>query len=320
MADATRRSNGQLITITAAGNIAEGQLIQLADGRAAYAPTAITAGDSGQVRVSGVARVTKATGIVLLEGDEAFWDYSADNATYKTVNDRDFFAGCVVEGDTTSTQTFVDIALNERAKWLIDVARDAFLSVPVGTQGLNTMGVFRRGGSHTMVLSATNEAQKLDILSVDGFSKDANAIIEFVFTVPSDGAGTVVDVSLGAANATHATDADSITESIFAHLNANDLNIYLESDDGTTEIAATDSTIDYTEGAAVANRVYVTMDMRNPADVQIYINRVLALGSTIFNVNAAALPFFLLAHIEKTASTDTYELSLHSMKCRIGGE
>jgi len=316
MPEATKRHNGELIEITPAVSLALGEVVQISDGRAGYAETSITAGDPGEVRVRGVARLTKTTSVVILSGGAVYWDYSANSATYKPVNDQDFFVGVAVE-DASTTSTQVDVDLNVEPRWTVDVARDPVLIVPVGTQGLNTMGVFRRGGSHTMILSATNEAQKLDILSVDGFSKDANAIVEFVFTVPSDGAGTVVDVSLGVANATHATDADSITESVFIHLDANNTNINAESDDGTTEVAATDTTKDYTEGAAVANRVYVWMDMRNPADVQIYVNAELVLAASVFNVNAAVGPFFLLAHVEKTASTDAYELSLHSMRARI---
>lgn len=315
MAEATRRHDGNLYDIVAENSLSEGQVIQLSDGRAGYAYNSITASDPGQIQTTGVARITKASSIVFLAGDEVYWDHSANEATYKPVNDRDFFVGTAVD-DQSTTSTQVDVLLNQRVAWDIDIDRDGFLSVPVGTQGLNTMGVFRRGGAHTMILSATNEAQKLDMLSIDGFSKDANAIAEIVFTVPSDGAGTVVDVSLGLANGTHATDADSITESIFIHLNANSTTIYAESDDGTTEVAATDTTKTYTEGSAVANRVYVTIDMRDPTDVQIYINRVLVLSATTFGVNASTGPWFLLAHVEKTASTDTYELSVHSMKVR----
>lgn len=168
----------------------------------------------------------------------------------------------------------------------------------------------RRGGAHNIVINASNQAQKVDMLSYDGFATGANAIIRLIFNVISDGAGTVVDASLGIANATHATDADSITDSIFVHLNANDVNIYLESDDGTTEVAATDSTIDYTEGTPVE----VWFDMRNPADVQIYINGVLALDGTTFNVNASAATWKLLAHVEKTAATDTYEINVNAMQ------
>lgn len=317
MAEAVLMNEGRLYEINAQSSYTLGQVCQMKDGRAGFAETGITSGDPGEFRVAGVARIAKTSGVVLLEGDEIYWDHSANSATFRPVNDRDFYVGACV-ADTTSTQTYVDVAMNERVRWNIDIDRNGFLSVPLGTQGLNTMGVFRRGGAHTMILSSTNEAQKLDMLSIDGFATGANAIIEAVFTVPSDGAGTVVDVSIGVANGTHATDADSITESIFCHLDANNTNINLESDDGTTEVAATDSTLDYTEGSAVANRVYLTIDMRTPTDVQIYINRVLALDGTTFNVNAATGPWFLLAHIEKTSSTDTYELSIHSMRARFG--
>jgi len=316
MADATARHSSDLLDIIAENSLSQGQVVQLNDGRAGYAPNSVTAGDPGQIQVAGVARLTKTSGVVILSGGEVYWDHSASSATYLPVNDRDFFVGTAV-GDQTSTSTQVDVNLNVRPSWTVDVTRDAVLTVPVGTQGWNTMGVFRRGGASNFVISSTSEAQKLDILSVDGFAVAANAIVEAVFTVPSDGAGTVVDVSIGVANATHATDADSITEHVFCHLDANNTAINFQSKDGTTTVTATDSTKTYTEGSAVANRVYVWFDMRNPADVQIYVNGALVLASTVFNVNAAVGPFFLLAHIEKTSAADTYELCLHSLKARI---
>ena len=316
MADATLKHDGRLYSHVPAVSLTEGEIHQLKDGRAAVAYTSITAGDPGESYVEGTFRIAKTASMVILEGGAVYWDHSANAAHYKKVNDRDFYVGTAAE-DATTTSTNILVSLNNQCRWDIDIDRDGFLSVPVGTQGLNTMGVFRRGGAHTMIVAATNEAQKLDMLSIDGFATGANAIAEIVVTVPSDGAGTVVDVSLGLANATHATDADSITESIFLHLNANSTTIYAESDDGTTEVAATDTTLTYTEGAAVANRVTLWIDMRNPADVQIYVNATLVLGSTVFNVNAATGPWFLLAHVEKTSSTDTYELSVHSMRVRF---
>jgi hypothetical protein len=126
-----------------------------------------------------------------------------------------------------------------------------------------------------------------------------------------------VDVSIGIANGTHATDADSITEHVFIHLDANATAIKAQSKDGSTTVTATDTTAVYVEGSATANLVYVTMDMRDPADVQIYVNGVLVLPSTVFNVNAAVGPWHLLFHIEKTSAADVYELDLHEMRVRI---
>lgn len=316
MPEASARYNGKFITITAESGITAGQVIQIKDGRAGFADADITSGNRGEIQVQDVARIAKASGIVILDGGQVWWDHSANQATYKPVDDRDFFVGVAV-GDWASGETFVDVALNVQPTYLVDILRDGYRSVPVGTQALSGLMLKRNGGCLNFVLSNTSEAQKLDALSVAGFSKDANAIVEIIFAVPNDGASTAVDVSLGIANGTHATDADSIAESIFVHLDENNTNINLESDDGTTEVAATDTTYDYTEGSGVSNLVHVWFDMRNPADVQIYVNAVLALAATVFNVNAATGPFKLLAHIEKTSSTDVYELDLHALRARI---
>lgn len=316
MAEAVIQHNDLTESYTSAGGNSAGDVVQLPSGRAGVVTADISSGAVGSVYVRGVHTMAKTTSMVLLAGGRAYWDHSANKVHYKKVNDRDFYLGRVT-ADASSGSTECSVALNIDPPYDVDLARDAFLSVITGTQGLNTMGLFRRGGSHTILLSSTSEVQKVDMLSVDGFATGANAIAEFCFTVPSDGAGTAVDVSIGVANGTHATDADSITESIFCHLNANDVNIYFESDDGTTEVAATDSTIDYTEGSAVANRVYVWMDMRDPTDVQIYVNGALVLGATVFNVNVASGPWFLLVHVEKTSSADTYELSVHEARVRF---
>jgi predicted RecA/RadA family phage recombinase len=261
--------------------------------------------------------VPKTSGVTLLDGGPVYWDHSANAATFRSVSDKDFYLGTAV-GDAASAAVIAVVNLNVRPTYKVDLARDGAVSATTGTAAAGGFGYpVRLGGSTVLELTATNEAQKVDALSVDGFSKDANAIVDLVFRVISDGAGTAVDASIGVANGTHASDADAITESVFVHLDANNTNINLESDDGTTVVAATDSTYDYTEGSAVANRVYVTMDFRNPADVQIYVNGALALAATVFNVNVATGPLFLLVHVEKTASTDTYKLAIDKAVARF---
>lgn len=302
--------------LTAAASVAPGEIWQMPDGRAAFyrklartnKEEAGASGDRVDFQTSGKVTVNLTASITILAGGRVYWDHSANLAHYKKVNDRDFYIGRAVSDTTGGT---VEVDLNVDPPYDIDLLRDAALVVPVGTQAVGAFGWPKRaGGAWLFELTATNEAQKIDLLSVDRFAKTANAIIELVFRVPSDGAGTVVDASLGVANDTHATDADSITESIFVHLDANNTNINLESDDGTTEVAATDSTYDYTEGSAVANRVEVWIDMRTPADCQIYVNGALALPSTVFNVDAATGPFGILIHLEKSVSTDTYQLAV----------
>lgn len=307
-----------LTRVTAGGSLSAGQVIQAPNGEAAVWDSALAASSGQRIEISTADTYTflKNSSVAILDGGPVYWDYSANEATYRKVNDRDFYLGTAA-GDSAAGDTSINVKVNAEPKYLIDLARDSFTTAIVGTQALGGLALNRRGGAHHFVLSSTSEAQKLDALSVDGFSKDANAIIEGAFRVISDGSGSAVDVSLGVANATHATDADSITESVFIHIDAGSVNILAESDDGTTEVAATDTTIDYAEGATLSERVEFWIDMRDPADCQIYINGALVLGSTVFNVNAATGPLKLLAHIEKTSAADTYELALDWLRVRI---
>lgn len=316
MAEATVRGTPNTIEILAESGISEGQVLQLKNGKAGYSLRDVSSGNRAEIQITGQARIPKTSGIKFLSGGRVWWDHSANAAHFKPVDDRDFPIGTAV-GDWESGESFLDVLLNDEPVYLIDILRDAYRSVPVGTQALGGLAIKRNGGCLNFLLSSVNEAQKLDALSVAGFSKDANAIVEAIFAVVQKGGDSAVDVSIGVANGTNATDADNIAESVFLHLNSNDLNAYLESDDGTTEVGATDSTYDVTEGAAVANLVHVWFDFRDPADVQIYIDAVNKLPATTFNVNAATGPFKLLTHIEKTAATGIFELDLHALRVRI---
>lgn len=279
--------------------------------------TAALANETPTYETRGEFEIVKTTGITILKGGRVYFDYSARTATYKKVNDRDFYLGRATQDSSATTPT-VRVALNEDPKYDLELTRDSFTTTITGTQALGGLALNRRGGALDAVISATSEAQKLDALSLDGIAAGlANAIIEFAFCVPSDGAGTVVDVSVGIASATHATDADAIAQHLFMHLDANATAIKFQSKDGTTTVAATDSTTTYTEGQTNTVRKEVWFDCRNPADVQIYVDGVLVLDATTFNVSAAALTWLLLFHIEKTASTDTYEFLLEWLRARF---
>jgi len=317
MADASlvsQRDNTSPLYLTANAAIQPGEIWQLPDGRAGFRNSsgAAASGSEVQFKTDGHVVVTKTSGIVILDGGPVYWDHSANEATYRKNNDRDFFLGTAI-GDAASSDTSLTVNLNVKPEYLIDFARDPFDTAIVGTQALGGLALNRRGGGHNIVISSINEAQKVDMLSKDGFANGCPAIVEYEIEVVSDGSGTVVDVSIGVANATHASDADAIAESVFCHLDANNANINFESDDGVTEVAATDSGQDYTEGT----RFYVWLDMRNDTDVRIYVNGVEVLASTTFNVTAGTGPWKLLVHVEKSASTDTYELDIDAARVRI---
>lgn len=317
MADATylREQSPHWITVQAAASA--GEIRQGPDGRAYYLKSASGAalGDANvKFTDNGQVTVTKTAGIVLLDGGRVYWDASANAAHYKQVDDADFYIGVAV-GDAASADVTCTVKLNVEQSRKVDLFRDPTTTTIIGTQALGGLGIAVRGGSRNFKLDATNEAQKLDILSKDGFGIASNAIVEFAFNVIDDGAGTVVDVSIGVANASHATDASAATRRMYIHLDANSVNINAESSDGTTTVAITDTTIDYTMGVGNANRVECWMDFRTPGDVQLYVNAALVLTATVFGMSLATT-LYLLAHIEKTASTDAYEFDLDWMYLR----
>ncbi len=326
MPEATFVRDWDKTRLTLLSSLGAGELIQLPNGKAGYydSTAGASSGDKPIITSSGVVSVPKTNGIVLLDGGPAYWDASANALHYKPVNDRDFFAGTIV-GDFASGDTIAYVNLNDRPQYLVDFSRgcseDAFISALVGTVAVSGCNIFRRGAAHNLILSATSEAQKLDALAVNGFTPGAQWVVEGAFRVISDGAGTAADINLGIASATHATDADSIAEHLFLHLDANNTNINLQSKDGTTTVASTDTTIDYTESSTLANRVEFWMDGRTKsggtADIQCYVNAALVLGSTVFRLDNAVGPLFLLAHMEKTSSTDQYELALDFLRVRI---
>lgn len=321
MAESTYAGSRNETSLSLAAAANAGEVRQLPDGRAA-AMRGLTAGSSGTERSFGdSAKVVLAKGATysLLDGGRAYWDHSANAVHYKKVGDRDFYLGRVI-GDAALADTECTVDLNCREEWDydIDLLRDAYATAPVGTQALGGfLPPQRNGGAIHLLLDATNEAQKCDALSVDTFSKNANAIIEGQFRVVNDGGAGAQDFSIGIASATHATDADSIANHLLLHLDGGATAINAQSKDGTTTVAATDTTKTYTEGSSLAERKEFWLDLRNPADPQLYIDGVNVLPAVTFDLSGAGSEFKLLAHLEKTASTDVYEVAIDRLCARF---
>lgn len=308
------RQDGESLDFTAPAAITGGEVFQ-EDGRAAVCPVDLASGAVGAASVCGIYRMLKTASIVMLKGMPAYWDHSANKVHFKKVNDRDFYLG-IVAADAAGADTTVDININVNPRWTLDaLAGDGGnLSVPTGTKAAGAFGYPKPlGKSLYLELTATNEAQCIDVLTVDRVAIAANPIVQAIFRIPTNGT-SVTDFNIGVANGTSTTDADAITESVFCHVDGGSTNLALESDDGTTEVAATDSTIDFTAGSAVANRVEVWFDLRNPADIQIYIDGILMLGSTVFTLGAGTGPIGLLAHLEKTSSTETAVVVIDALR------
>ena len=288
--EAIYRDEWDVIQIIApTGGLTAGELIQLPDGKAGYVEglTNVAAGEPASIRTGGQVVIPKTTSIVFLDGGECFWDHSENKGHFKAVNDRDFYAGSVV-GEHAAADTEVRINLNERPVYNVDLARDGFTSVAVGTAAAGGFGqAVSQGGSIPLEITATNEAQKVDAMSVAGFSLAAKGIFRGIFRVTNDGGSGVQDFSLGIADGTNATDFQSVNAFATIHLDGNVLAINAESDNNSTDVNPTDTTKVYAEGAALANRVEVWIDARDPASVKFYVEAVRVLTGTTFILTGA---------------------------------
>ena len=316
MAEANLVQEGSALDYTAVAAVTGGQVVQLPDGRAGVVPTDLAAAELGAAQTEGVYNVAKGS-TVIINGAPLWWDHSANQATpVPQIADKDFYLGSACE-DATSAATDVKVALNVQPYYIVDMQRDGGDTAVVLTAG--SPYIYSRGGSLEAGFSATAEAQKLDWLSKRSFPVGSNWVLEAIVEVVTNADADVADLSIGVANATHASDADSITESAFFHFDMGaDLNIDCESDDGTTEVAATDSTVDF----AVGTPVHLVLDGRDESDVKFYINgaEVLSATANLGAISAATGPLKALFHLEKSSNDSPGVVQLDMLRVRIANE
>lgn len=310
MAEALFLNPGISVDYTPDTAVTAGEVRQLPDGRAGFASNAIAAGALGALTVSGVVEVAKTATMVMLKGSRVFWDASANKAHLLQADaTTDFYLG-IVQETASSAATTVKVALNADPRYTISLG-DGFWSVPVTTAGNNWLLTGHQEGV-TVAFDATNEAQKLDALSSIGIPVGTPCMVEALICVNLNLSAAAGDLNIGLANATHATDADSITESLFVHIDGNSLAINAESDDGTTEVAATDTTKVFVVGTPFL----VQWDLTDDEDIQMYINGVNVLPASVFKLDKATGPLKLCVHMEKTQDTAVGNVTVQRLGMR----
>lgn len=299
MAEATYVQDGLSIDWTPTAAVAAGEVIQLKDGRAAFAPTAIAAGVKGSVQVSGIVTLAKVVTQTMLISNKVFWDTSASTCNLLHGGSTDFFVGTVQE-DAAYAGTTVKVALNVKPAYTLALA-DGYSSLPISTAGWPH--ITGGGNGVGLIFDLAAEAQKLDALSLRSVATGTPGVLQALLAVVDVGDDAALDFNVGLANETHATDADTITSSMFCHIDGNNLSLNFESDNAAAEVAATDSTID----AVASTPVLVTMDLRDWSDIQVYVNGLLVCDgvtgtSRTFTLAGVAGPLKLLAHLEKSSN------------------
>ncbi len=290
------------ITLNAA---AEPGDVIMADGKAAVVLGSydFASGDECEVAISGTWEVTLTDNISAVKGVKLYWDESANTATYQVGAAGDFYLGVAAETVTGGTSISCKVELNAKAEYVSSLHTPAH-NEPTVTETLGLGITMQPGGSFRPQFDAVAEAATAAVLLGDGVPVTDKWLFEARFVIVDDGDDAALDFNIGMANAGHATDADSITESIFIHTDGNVLNLLAESDDGTTEVAAVDTTIDYALGTPVT----VWMDASDNSDVQIYIDGALILSGTTFDLSAATGPLFPLFHLEKSSNDTTADV------------
>jgi predicted RecA/RadA family phage recombinase len=291
-ADAIILRGMEEIRKTAVAAIASGEVQQLADGRAGVFTglNAAAIGDPANFKTDGQYTVTKTAGLVILDGGRVYWDYSANAAHYKKVNDRDFYIGRAV-GDAASADTTLVVNLNINPPDDVDMLRDGGAVGRDGHAGAGRVPAAPGLRQRARPDAHGDERGSVRRHAVRGPLRDRRERHRGIH-LPGLGQrlDLAVDFNVGLANGTSASDADAVTEHLYVHVDGGDLSLFVQSKDGTTTVAATDTTIDATAGSAVANRVEVWIDTRNPADVQVYVNGSLVLGASVFRLDNATGP------------------------------
>lgn len=285
-------------TMTAA--VAAGEIIQNKNGKAGQAMDAYAAGAVGHFRQSGHVWVLKSITQTMLISNQVFWDSSASKCNLLHGGDVDFFLGTVVE-DAAYTDTLVKVDLNAKPAYTLAFA-DGFVSVPISTAGWpHTGGAGANGWFGKFDLAA--EAQKLDALGLRALATATPGILQFLICVNLNGDAASADFNFGLADGTNATNADTITSSLFVHLDGASQNITIESDNAAAEVASTDTTLDFVDGTPFL----VTWDLRDWSAIKCYVNGLRVGDGTTGTLVALTLagvagPLRLLAHMEKDAN------------------
>lgn len=298
MPEAIFKQEGEMVDWTPTAAVAAGEIIQLKDGRAAFAPTAIAAGILGAVQVCGIVEVAKVITQTMLISNQVFWDTSASTCNLLHGGSTDFFLGTVVE-DAAYAGTTVKVLLNQKPAYNL-AFRDGYSSIPIQTAGFPTL--YGGGNSVGMYFSTTAEAQKLDALSLRAIATGTPGVLQALFCVNLNMDNAAGDFSLGLADGTHATNPDTITSSLFLHMDGAALLLNIESDNAAAEVGATSTTI----SAVVGTPVLVTWDLRDWANIKCYINGLRVGDGTTGSAVTLTLagvtgPLRLLAHMVKTS-------------------
>ncbi len=147
---------------------------------------------------------------------------------------------------------------------------------------------------------------------------DKGLTLDVDISVIDNGDSTAVDLDVGFGTALTTNSeadidhADMVQLAVF-HYDGNDENIDCQSDDNTTDVAATDSTIDNVSGTYNHLKIVV----RPTGAVEFWIDGARVLSTTTFAMLSTALVSAFI-NLEKTSDDTTYEVIFRNLLVKAG--
>lgn len=189
----------------------------------------------------------------------------------------------------------------------------------VETNGLGVISQDVANGVLKFSFDAVAEAATAALYMVNSpIAPSKGGIVEFMLAVYDIGDDAALDIDFGLASDTHATDFESIAEFVAFHLDGTDLSLKCHSDDGTTDTAAVDTTVDLVDDTFYKFKI----DFSDLSDVKFYYGPIggdyvrVASGST-FDVSNASANWTPIVLVEKTSNDTTADVRLDRVRAQV---
>lgn len=181
----------------------------------------------------------------------------------------------------------------------------------VETNGLGVISSDEPNGVIKFSADAVAEAATAALYLVNSpFDIDKAPIFEARLAVFDIGDNAALDIDFGLASDTHATDFESIAAFAAFHLNGTNLSVLCHSDDGVTDTAPVDSTVDLVDDTYANFKI----DVSDKSDVKFYINGARVCSSTTFDISAYTGALTPIVLVEKTSDDTTFDVRVDRIR------
>lgn len=268
--------------------------------------------------------------------------FATDDSTIDTVGHPDAWVGQVLHKDVDASGKVVVRMREPHEKWqpsmggAIEYVLNGQFLTPTGAAGaaadvlepaglvaasvvgLGVKNVLIDGAAYDLEFDAVAEVADASIRCSANLLASKGATLEADLHMTNIGDNAALDADWGLCTLTDTAsvraDIETAADLAMFHMDGNSANILAQSDNGTTDVAPTDTTIDNVT-TALSYKKFKTI-VRPSGTVEFWIDGVRALASTVFAVATTAL-LGGIVNIEKT-SDDTVAV-LRMKRLRIAG-